>query len=72
MSKESAYNAGDMQVWSLGQVRKIPLGRNPAGYSPKGPKESDTTEWLSTQHFIIEEANVLGNVGVQYPYAVSE
>ena len=48
------------------------MGRNPAGYSPKGPKESDTTERLSTQHFIIEEANVLGNVGVQYPYAVSE
>ena len=47
------------------------MGRNLAGYSPKGTKELDTTERLSTQHFIIEEANVLGNVGVQYPYAVS-
>ena len=72
MSKESTYNAGDMQLWSLGQVRKIPWGSNPAGYSPKGPKEPDTTEQLSTQHFIIEEANVLGSVGVQYPYVVSE
>ena len=55
-----------------GSGQEDPLGEEPAGYGPKGPKESAMTERLSTQHFIIEEANALGSVDVQYPYVVFE
>ena len=44
--------------------------RSLAGYSPRGGKESDTTEWLSTQHRCLTNDNChdgftrcLGNLG---------
>ena len=65
--RESACNVGDLGlIPGLGRspgggygnphqdsCLENPYGeRSPAGYSPQGCKESDTTEWLSTQHII--------------------
>ena len=67
--KESAYNEGDLgSIPGLGRsprgVHGIPLQysclenprahRSLAGYSPWGLKELDTTEQLSTQHYVLK------------------
>ena len=72
--KESACNAGELGlIPGLGRSPRGGHGNplqysspdNPhgqrilAGYSPWGRKESDTTEWLSTQHIAFHSVNIL-------------
>ena len=74
--KESACNEGDLGlIPGLGKIpwrRAWPPSpvflpgeshgqRSLAGYSPRGHKESDTTEQLSTAQHLMNEPGVLGN-----------
>ena len=40
-------------------TQKIPLAEKPGGYSPQGPKESDTTEHMHTQRTFITGCSMM-------------
>ena len=44
---------------------KIPWAEESGGYSPKGQKESDTTEWLNTHIKKITNENLLSSMASQ-------